>query len=101
MPRTRFGRRIEHYLPQTRVLHPYPHQRFASRVKAGAVCGSGARTDLCGGRGVIPVPTATGGLAKTKLIGQAKLTGQALLCFATNNLVCMGSIGGWWDAHHA
>ena len=26
-----------------------------------------------------------GGLAKTKLIGQAKLTGQALLCFATYN----------------
>ena len=35
-----------------------------------------------------------GGLAKTKLIGQAKLTGQALLCFATYNLVRMGSIGG-------
>jgi hypothetical protein len=42
-----------------------------------------------------------GGLAKTKLIGQAKLTGQALLCFATFNLVRMGSIGRWWDAHHA
>ena len=42
-----------------------------------------------------------GGLAKTKLIGQAKLAGQALLCFATYNLVRMGSIGGWWDAHHA
>jgi hypothetical protein len=34
-----------------------------------------------------------GGLAKTKLIGQAKLTGQALLCFATYNLVRMGSLG--------
>lgn len=42
-----------------------------------------------------------GGLAKTKLIGQAKLTGQALLCFATYNLVRLGAIGGWWDAHHA
>lgn len=42
-----------------------------------------------------------GGLAKTKLIGQTKLTGQALLCFATYNLVRMGSLGGWWDAHHA
>ena len=28
-----------------------------------------------------------GGLAKTKLVGHAKLTGQALLCFATYNLV--------------
>jgi transposase len=42
-----------------------------------------------------------GGLGRSKLIGQAKLAGQALLCFATYNLVRMGSIGGWWDAHHA
>jgi hypothetical protein len=42
-----------------------------------------------------------GGLAKTKLIGQAKLAGQALLCFATYNLVRMGSLGGWWDPHPA
>ena len=42
-----------------------------------------------------------GGLAKTKLKGQAKLTGQALMSFATYNLVRMGSMGGWWDAHHA
>jgi len=42
-----------------------------------------------------------GGLAKTKLIGHAKLADQALLCFATYNLVRMGSLGGWWDAHHA
>lgn len=42
-----------------------------------------------------------GGLAKTKLIGQAKLAGQALMCFAAYNLVRMGSISGWWDAHHA
>ena len=39
--------------------------------------------------------------AKTKLIGHTKLAGQVLLCFATYNLVRMGSIGGWWDAHHA
>jgi transposase len=42
-----------------------------------------------------------GGLAKTKLIGQAKLAGHALMCFAAYNLVRMGSISGWWDAHHA
>jgi len=42
-----------------------------------------------------------GGLAKTKLIGQAKLAGQALMCFATYNLVRIGSVGQWWDAHHA
>ncbi len=27
--------------------------------EAGAVCGNSARTDLCGGRGVTSVPTAT------------------------------------------
>ncbi len=42
-----------------------------------------------------------GGLAKTKLIGQAKLTGQALLCFAAYDLVRIGSLSGWWDPHHA
>ena len=41
-----------------------------------------------------------GGLAKTKLVGHAKLTGQALLCFATYN-PALEPIGGWWDAHHA
>jgi transposase len=47
------------------------------------------------------IKTVGGGLAKTKLIGHAKLAGQALLCFATYNLVRMGSLGGWWDPHHA
>ena len=27
---TRFARLVERYLPRARVLHPYPHQRFAS-----------------------------------------------------------------------
>jgi hypothetical protein len=45
--------------------------------------------------------TTVGGLTKTKLIGQTKLTGQALLCFAAYNLVRVGSLGDWWDAHHA
>lgn len=30
MPWARFGRLVERYLPRARVLHPYPHQRFAS-----------------------------------------------------------------------
>lgn len=38
-----------------------------------------------------------GGLAKTKLSGQAKLAGQVLPCFAPYNRVRMDSIGGWWD----
>lgn len=42
-----------------------------------------------------------GGLRKTRLIGQAKLAGQALLCFATYNLVRIGSLSGWWNAQNA
>jgi hypothetical protein len=41
------------------------------------------------------------GLVKTRLIGQAKLKGQALMCFGTHNLVRLGAIGGRWDAHQA
>lgn len=29
MPWTKFGRLLERYLPRVRLLHPYPHQRFA------------------------------------------------------------------------
>ncbi len=42
-----------------------------------------------------------GGLAKTNLVRQAKLAGRTLMCFAMYNLVRMGTIGGWWEAHHA
>ncbi|HEX2796227.1 MAG TPA: IS5 family transposase [Immundisolibacter sp.] len=41
-----------------------------------------------------------GGLRKTRLIGRAKLAGQALMCFATYNLVRIGSLSGWWNAQH-
>ena len=30
MPWSRFGGLVDRYLPRVRVLHPYPHQRFAS-----------------------------------------------------------------------
>src|SRR5215467_3776075 len=42
---------------------PHTHHRLrdgASEPEVGAVCGKAARTDLCGGRGAILVPTATG-----------------------------------------
>src|SRR3984893_12952775 len=44
------------------ATHPPPLAQPALRRHApevGAVCGKAARTDLCGGRGVISVPTAT------------------------------------------
>ena len=69
IPWARFRRLVDRYLPGARVLHPYPHQRFASCLKTGAVCGSAARTDLCGGgRGAISVPTATPLHARIRLM---------------------------------
>lgn len=41
-----------------------------------------------------------GGLRKTHLSGQAKLAGQALLCFATYKLVRMSSLSGGWNAQY-
>src|SRR5215831_14956537 len=41
---------------------PHTHHRHRDRAfepEVGAVCGKAARTDLCGGRGAILVPTAT------------------------------------------
>src|SRR5216684_916073 len=35
------------------------NSRFAVTPKVGAVCGKAARTDLCGGRSAMSVPTAT------------------------------------------
>jgi hypothetical protein len=51
-------------LPTSTYLDPEMHiltLRIASRhvLKAGAVCGSSARRDLCGGWQVTAIPTAT------------------------------------------
>src|SRR5262249_10319720 len=37
----------------------HPTRRADDRPKVGAVCGKAARTDLCGGREITRVPTAT------------------------------------------
>ena len=90
-----------------RKLRITPH--VASKAKGSAIDGrttrhEGYRTSLKVRKRIEEAfgwLKTVGGLAKTKLIGHAKLAGQALLCFATYNLVRMGSLGGWWDAHHA
>ena len=41
-----------------------------------------------------------GGLRKTRYIGQKKLAGHAMLCYATYNLVRIGSLSGWWNAQY-
>src|SRR5215472_8915254 len=56
---------------------PHTHHRHrdgAFEPEVGAVCGKAARTDLCGGRGAIAVPTATGAkpiMARGPLMGFA------------------------------
>ena len=90
-----------------RRLRITPH--VASKAKGSAIDGrttrhEGYRTSLKVRKRIEEAfgwLKTVGGLAKTKLIGHAKLAGQALLCFATYNLVRMDSLGGWWDAHHA
>lgn len=95
------------FVKDCRRLRMTPH--VASKAKGSAIDGrttrhEGYRTSLKVRKRIEEAfgwLKTVGGLAKTQLIGHAKLAGQALLCFATYNLVRLGSIGGWWDAHHA
>jgi len=57
-PWSRMQHLVNRCLPQPKILHPYPKDRFRARLAAGAVWGSTSRTDLCGGRPVTVVPTA-------------------------------------------
>ena len=59
MPDTEPGKCVEGTRRHTRTRHAIHRNAFASLPEAGAVCGSSARTDLCGGRRVTVVPTAT------------------------------------------
>ena len=60
LPESWLARLFARWLPNPRILHPYPNVRFDAKYpKVGAVCGNAARTDLCGGRSAMTVPTAT------------------------------------------
>jgi hypothetical protein len=56
----RISRLANDWLPKPRILHPWPQARFAVKQtsKVGAVWLNRARTDLCGGRSAMGVPTA-------------------------------------------
>ena len=45
-----------------RILHPYPDERFDANIQGKSRMRKRARTDLCGGRSAMVVPTATPGL---------------------------------------
>ena len=48
--------------------------------EVGAVCGKAARTDLCGGRGAISVPTATvSGIRRARQLSADKLPSAAIV----------------------
>jgi hypothetical protein len=56
---------LDRWIPAPRTLHPTRMCASTLVSKGGAVCGSSARTDLCGGRPAMAVPTATTMVAKT------------------------------------
>ncbi len=45
--------------PRTALAHPSPSVRFDAKSPRQEPLGNSARTDLCGGRAVMAVPTAT------------------------------------------
>jgi RNA-directed DNA polymerase len=56
----RFDARFGKFFPHPRILHPFPATSVQRQIsEVGAVCVSSARTDLCGGRPAMAVPTAT------------------------------------------
>src|SRR5580658_2688226 len=55
-PDGRLGARVPPHAPSPSPLAQGPFRRQTPEV--GAVCGKAARTDLCGGRAVMRVPTA-------------------------------------------
>ena len=65
IPWERMVRIIRLALPRVRISIPIHPCRMWSGPKAGAGCGNSARPDLCGGRRVIGVPTATPALPVT------------------------------------
>ena len=55
----RITKLADDFLPQARILHPWPHAALCRQTpKVGAECLNWARSDLCGGRSVMSVPTA-------------------------------------------
>ena len=54
----RIGKLAADFLPNPRILHPWPSERLLSTPEVGAVCGKPARTDLGGGRPVMDDPIA-------------------------------------------
>ena len=50
---------LNRWIPQPRILHPYPDARFAATHPGKSRMRKRACTDLCGGRSAMVVPTAT------------------------------------------
>lgn len=63
----RFNRLINRWIPVARAVHPYPMTLRRSAIRGGSRMRRSARTDLCGRRPAIIVPTATVRLSKYEL----------------------------------
>src|SRR4051812_48415216 len=50
---------MDRWIPLPRILHPHPSERFYATHLSESRMRRRARTDLCGGRSVMAVPTAT------------------------------------------
>ena len=62
MPWVHIGPLVARWIPSAVILHPRPAMCFNARyLRLRAVCSNPARTNLCGGRGLTRVPTATVG----------------------------------------
>jgi RNA-directed DNA polymerase len=56
---SRIKKLADDFLPQARILHPWPLTHACRQIsEVGAECVNRARSDLCGGRSVMSVPTA-------------------------------------------
>ena len=82
----RFACLIGMYLPTVKLI-PLTHQGgFASLLLARAVCSSAASTDLCGGRRVTIVPTATAARTAGISEGQCSREGRAPVSYGEKSL---------------
>ena len=74
----KYDRVVERYIPCGLGCSTRIRINALRPLKAGAVCGSAARTDLCGGRGAILVPTTTIALAQPRhrLVSPTSMTGE-------------------------
>jgi hypothetical protein len=85
----RLHRLVERWIPVPHVVHPYPMQRFDATHPRRERMRRSARTDLCGGRSAMIVPTATAissGSNSLSPLFHAALAAKGCNCFKWRDL---------------